>query len=408
MILPEKAMAAQYHTRILILMVIAAVVAFFSYVSNGLVEDLSRQERERMEIWADATRELVRQAHASADTAASQSEYLSFLLGIIERNTTIPVILADDDGNILQQRNFKLPHPAPDASMPAEMAEANQSFLRKRYDALSSSSKVIDIILPSGEVQHLYYEDSTLLRRLSYYPYVQMGVMFAFVIVVYFAFLSTKKAEQNRLWIGLSKETAHQLGTPISSLMAWMDLLPDLNVPSDTVEEMNKDVERLAKIASRFSKIGSEPVMEPSDMNKIVGNAAAYMSRRISQRIKFTVRLATRPLPVMASDQLFEWVLENLIKNAVDAMDGYGSIVVATTADKGYAIIDVADTGKGIVKKNFRRVFQAGFTTKKRGWGLGLALAGRIVREYHHGRIYVKQSSPGHGTTFRIEVPLMS
>ncbi len=408
MMLPEKAMAAQHHTRIMVLMVIAAVVAFFSYVSNGLVEDLSEQERERMEIWADATRELVRQAYSSADTVASQSEYLSFLLSIIERNTTIPVILTDDDGNILQQRNFKLPKPTADATMPAEMTEANLAFLQERYQALSATSKVIDIILPSGEVQHLYYEDSTLLRRLSYYPYVQIGVMAAFVIVVYFALLSTKKAEQNRLWIGLSKETAHQLGTPISSLMAWMDLLPDMNVPPDTVEEMNKDVERLTKIASRFSKIGSDPMMEPSDINAIVGNVAAYMSRRISQRIKFTVRLSPEPLQVMASGQLFEWVLENLIKNAVDAMDGYGSIVVATTADKGYAVIDVADTGKGIVKKNFQRVFQAGYTTKQRGWGLGLALAGRIVREYHHGRIYVKQSTPGRGTTFRIEVPLLS
>ena len=232
--------------------------------------------------------------------------------------------------------------------------------------------------------------------------------MLAFVAVVYFAMLSTKRAEQNRVWVGLSKETAHQLGTPISSLMAWMELLPEMGVDRDTVAEMNKDVNRLSTIASRFSKIGSTPQMKPTGINDTVGAAAAYMSTRISSRIRLTTHLdPADDLRAMACAPLFEWVMENLIKNAVDAMDGQGSIDVSTGRDGSMAFIEVADTGKGIARKNFKTVFQPGFTTKSRGWGLGLTLARRIIEQYHRGAIFVKNSVPGRGTTFRIELPLM-
>lgn len=380
----------------------AAVVAMFLFVSTGLVRDLSQQERVRMEIWADATREII---SSVADTEGAVN--IDFLLRIIESNTTIPVLLTDDRGNILQQRNFDLPQPV-DSLNPWPLTPANEEFLRHKLAALSRTTNVIDIEAGPGISQHLYYEDSTLLKRLSFYPYIVIAVMLAFVAVVYFAMLSTKRAEQNRVWVGLSKETAHQLGTPISSLMAWMELLPEMGVDRDTVAEMNKDVNRLSTIASRFSKIGSTPQMKPTCINDTVGAAAAYMSTRISSRIRLTTHLdPADDLRAMACAPLFEWVMENLIKNAVDAMDGQGSIDVSTGRNGSMAFIEVADTGKGIARKNFKTVFQPGFTTKSRGWGLGLTLARRIIEQYHRGAIFVKNSVPGRGTTFRIELPLM-
>lgn len=380
---------------------VAAVVAIFLYISTGLVRDLSQQERERMEIWADATREIL---NSLADENGPAVD-IDFLLRIIESNNTIPVLLTDDEGNILQQRNFDLPEPI-DSLAPGVFSDANLTFLTRKLDALAGSTNVIDIDTGSGITQHLYYEDSTLLKRLSFYPYVVVAVMIVFVAVVYFAMLSTKRAEQNRVWVGLSKETAHQLGTPISSLMAWMELLPEMGVDRETVAEMNKDVNRLSTIASRFSKIGSVPQMTAADINEVVTGAATYMATRISSRISLTVNPAEGQIPVMACAPLFEWVMENLIKNAVDAMDGHGAINVITGTDGQRAFVEVSDTGKGIARKNFKSVFQPGFTTKSRGWGLGLTLAKRIIEQYHGGAIFVKASTPGRGTTFRVELPL--
>jgi len=373
----------------------AAVAAVFLFFSNSLVRDLSAQERERMEIWADATKQIA---------AADQIGDIDFLLRIIERNTTIPVLLTDDSAHILQSRNFNLPEPGRDGS------PRNEAFLNAKLRALASSPNVIRIEIAPGVSQYLYYEDSTLLKSLSIYPYVLLLVMLAFIAVVYFAVLSTKKAEQNKVWVGLSKETAHQLGTPISSLMAWMELLPEMGVDRDTLAEMNKDVGRLSTIASRFSKIGSTPRMEHADLNAITGGAVGYMATRISPRIKLTDIRPEGKVPVMASPPLLEWVVENLVKNAVDAMEGSGSITVSLTRgdDGRHAGIEVSDTGKGIARKNFRTVFNPGFTTKSRGWGLGLTLAKRIVEQYHGGRIYVLRSAPGVGTTFRIDLPLSS
>ncbi len=391
---------------VLFLILVVGVVVSFLYVSNNLVEDLSEQERDRMQIWADATKEIVNIGNAALDdsTGVDTGIDIAFLLDIIERNRNIPVLWTNDQDEILGQKNFDLPEPQDPATV--TFSEANARFLAKKLSELKNSSNIIVMDISADNRQYLYYEDSKLLRSLNYYPYVQLLVMLAFIAVVYFAVLSTKKAEQNKVWVGLSKETAHQLGTPISSLMAWMELLESLGVDADTVQEMNKDVKRLSTIASRFSKIGSKPQMEQENLNEAVERSASYMSSRISSRIKLTVSISEETLPVMLSTPLFEWVMENLIKNAVDAMEGSGAIAVTTGQEKDAVYVEVSDTGKGLSRKNFKTIFNPGYTTKKRGWGLGLTLAKRIIEQYHAGKIYVKASEPGIGTTFRIELPL--
>ena len=385
------------------MMVSVIVVGVFLYFSDSLVKDLSAQERERMQVWADATREIV--SAAGAENGASAST-MDFLLSIIESNSNIPVLLTDNDGNILLHRNFSLPE-AIDSLSPLEISSRNQDFLNKKLDKLRATPNVIIIDMEGGESQRLYYEDSSLLKALSFYPYIQVVVLIAFILIVYYAVSSTQRAEQNKVWIGLSKETAHQLGTPISSLMAWMELLESMGVDKDTVAEMNKDVRRLSTVASRFGKIGSRPSMETGDLNETALRAAEYMSTRISRRISLTITPSPEPLTIRLSAPLTEWVMENLIKNAVDAMEGDGSINVDIHREKDLAVIDVTDTGKGISRKHQKTIFNPGFTTKARGWGLGLTLARRIIEEYHDGRIYVKRSELGAGTTFTIEIPLI-
>lgn len=422
----------------------AGVVVAFLYFSNILVHDLADRERERMEIWADATKEILRQLEGDVSMDVEMTDFdvpeevividedevqdvveekegyidnvvmmsdampvadINFLLRIIEGNTTIPVLLLDENNNIIRFRNFDLPDPYNPADQFSDLSPANRKYLEDKLEDLSGTTNVIDIELDGGLVQHLYYEDSLLLQRLGYFPYVQLAVMIVFLLVVYFAVTSSKEAEQNKVWVGLSKETAHQLGTPISSLMAWMELLPEMGADPDTCHEMDKDVRRLSTIASRFSKIGSKPTMIQEDAASLVSNATEYMSSRISSRIKLTSELPDRPIAVNASAPLFEWVMENLIKNAVDAMEGDGRIDIRLFDDRGRAVIEVSDTGKGISSKNKKRIFKPGYTTKKRGWGLGLTLAKRIIEQYHKGRIFVKESIPGRGTTFRIELP---
>ncbi len=386
----------------------AVVVALFIYLSMGLIRDLSMAERERMQIWADATKEL---ATTVLDGDSNTSGDIEFLLSIIQSNTTIPVLLTDSDGNILDYRNFDLPHDDGVSAIGATLSAANKAYLSKKLAELSGSTNKIEIEIAPDIVQYLYYEDSTLLKRMSVFPYIQILVMLVFVVVVYFAVLSTKKAEQNKVWVGLSKETAHQLGTPISSLMAWMELLPDYGVDRETVAEMNKDVNRLSTIASRFSKIGSVPSMERADLNDVIGDAVGYMKTRISPKIALSWRPCEGVAEVRASVPLLEWVVENLIKNAVDATDLAtvdGRIDVTSGVVQQTVFVEVADTGKGISRKNFKTVFRPGYSTKKRGWGLGLTLAKRIIEQYHGGKIFVKQSIPGEGSVFRIELPLFS
>ena len=380
-----------------------AVVALFLYFSDSLVNDLAEQERARMQIWADATKEIVN-ATASPDPTAS--DHIDFLLSIIIANNNIPVLITDDGGNIVDHRNFRLPEPI-DSLNPMFISEANEAFLRGKLEKLSHSSNVIHIAIDEGVNQHIYYEDSTLLRHLSLYPYIQLIVMLAFVAVVYFAVNSSRRAEQNKVWVGLSKETAHQLGTPISSLMAWIELMRSMDADPEMVEEMDKDVKRLSTIASRFSKIGSRPQMEDAALAEVVSNSARYMSTRISSRVKLTVEGADEPMDVRMSAPLIEWVMENLIKNAVDAMEAQGAIDISMSRQGNMAEILVTDTGKGMSRKMRKNVFRPGFTTKKRGWGLGLTLAKRIIEQYHSGQICVASSDPGRGTTFRILLPLV-
>ncbi|MCQ2288697.1 MAG: HAMP domain-containing histidine kinase [Muribaculaceae bacterium] len=387
-----------------------ALVATFIYISNRLVKDLGRQERDRMEIWADATKELATMGEEVAlDSAGNEIPVampdVDFLLSIIEGNHTIPVLLVDGDNNILQHRNFRLPEPV-DSMAPLDISPVNMAFLKKKLASLKGSNNIIEINIDDKTTHYLYYEDSTLLRRLAYYPYIQLAVMLLFIGVAYFALISVKKAEQNKVWVGLSKETAHQLGTPISSLMAWTEILPTMGVDKDIVGEMDKDVKRLSVIADRFSKIGSMPDKELEFINEAVEQSLEYMRKRIPKRVDLSIHTHDEDnCGIMLCQSLFEWVMENLTKNAVDAMSGEGSLDITVTSDEERAYIYVKDTGKGIARKNFKNVFTPGFTTKKRGWGLGLTLVKRIIEEYHGGRIYVKDSEPGLGTTFAIELP---
>lgn len=365
------------------LLISVILVGGFLYVSNKLVHDLSIEERNKMEIWADATR-----AVASEDMNMD----MGLILKIIQSNTSIPVIIADESDIIKQTLNIKIPQDNPD------------KFLKKKLQDFKKGSNIIEIYLDKNTKQYLYYDDSILLKRLSYYPHVQLGVMILFILIAYLALMSSKKAEQNKVWVGLSKETAHQLGTPISSLMAWMDLLELNGVDKGLLADMGKDIKRLSIIAERFSKIGSKPEMDFVYVNEILTNATEYMRRRVSNKVKITTHVPEEAVGAMMCLPLVEWVIENLCKNAIDAMDGQGSIDIYLKIDAQKCYIDVKDTGKGISRKHFKTVFNPGYTTKKRGWGLGLTLVKRIIEEYHDGKIYVKESEVNKGTTFRIEL----
>lgn len=386
---------------------IAAIIAVM-LISNNLVKSLAQQERERMNIWAEATQRL-----AQADTNAD----FEFLLAIIEQNNSIPVMVADEDFNILQFRNFNLPDKYnPDELIFENLSDRNQDFLNRRLRAIGGDTPLkemaeknphfIEVKVYDNISQYIYYEDSILLKRLSWYPYIQLGVMVILVAILYLAVVYTKRSEQNRVWVGLSKETAHQLGTPISSLMAWTEYLQLTGADPDVIKEIDKDVKRLSIIADRFSKIGSVPELHLEYLNDVLTTSLDYMKNRISGKVKISMNLDPDDHGVMLSRPLFEWVMENLAKNAVDAMDGKGNIDITTGVDGKNAWIEVKDTGKGIARKNFKTVFNPGYTTKKRGWGLGLTLVKRIIEEYHGGKIFIKSSEPGQGTTFRIELPL--
>lgn len=393
--------------KLLVIMTLAVAVIAFLLVSNNLVKELARQERERMDIWAQATERL---AKANVDSD------FEFLLAIISQNNSIPVMISDADFNISEFRNYSLPDKEDaDKSVYEELTPRNKEYLLKRLKSIGGDTPLaemvrkndhfIEVELFGGVNQYIYYEDSTLLKRLSLYPYVQLGVMIILAVILYMAVVNTKRAEQNRVWVGLSKETAHQLGTPISSLMAWVEYLQATGVEPEVTGELDKDVKRLSTIADRFSKIGSQPDMELEYLNETVRSSLDYMRSRVSDRVEINMHFSEDDHGVRLSKSLFEWVMENLTKNAVDAMHGEGRIDITTGSDKSTVWIEVKDTGKGIARKNFKTVFNPGYTTKKRGWGLGLTLVKRIVEDYHGGRIFVKDSEPGVGTTFRIEFP---
>lgn len=374
----------------IILVLAAIVIAVTSLIiSNIFVKDLAKEERNKMEIWADAMRSF---------NMADETTDLGLVLKVMNDNNTIPVIVLDNKGLVQICRNVDVGNRSEKDSV------AYVSHLGKRlYDA----GRFIRISMDDANKKayvDVCYDDSTILKRLAYYPYVQLGVVLIFVVVAIFAFLTSKKAEQNKVWVGLSKETAHQLGTPISSLMAWIEILKENYPDDDLIPEMDKDVKRLQLIADRFSKIGSLPEPVPSSLSDVVDHVIDYMDRRTSSKVLMTKKFPQNDIIVNLNASLFEWVIENLCKNAVDAMEGEGHITIEVLDLPGKAVIEVTDDGKGIRKKDISSVFKPGFTTKKRGWGLGLSLAKRIVEEYHHGRIFVKRSEVGVGTTFRIEI----
>lgn len=373
----------------ILLVVMAVVMSVGSLViSHFLVRDLKREEQRKMEIWAEAMRSL---------NSADEYTDLTLVLTVLNSNSTIPVVVLDREGEVQDYRNIPLREGSDEEQMRA---------VKRKAQSMMDAGRVIRVYLSSTDYMEICYADSLLLRRLAWWPYVQLGLVFVFVVVAIFALLSSKRAEQNKVWVGLSKETAHQLGTPISSLMAWQEMLREAYPDDELLPEMGKDVERLQRIAERFSKIGSLPELRPESLNEVLSAVTQYISRRASNRVRLTCAVPQQPLIVPMCSSLFEWVVENLCKNAIDAMDGQGSITLTASTEGALAVVEVADTGKGIPKNKFRTVFTPGFTTKKRGWGLGLSLAKRIVEEYHHGRIYVKNSEVGRGTTFRIELKM--
>lgn len=374
-----------------ILLVLAAIfIAIASLlISHSLIRDLAQQERSKMEVWAEAMRTL-----SEADDSAD----LSLVLKVLDENNTIPVVVLGKDGMVTEYRNVKIS---------ASNKSDSVKYVNKVAQQMKAAGQVIRIPLANNHNDYIEvcYDESLMLRRIAIYPYIQLGVVMLFVVVAIFALLTSKRAEQNKVWVGLSKETAHQLGTPISSLMAWLAILKESYPNDKLLPELDKDVQRLQLVADRFSKIGSIPEPVPASMNEVLYHVVDYMDRRTSKKIQMIADLPDEDIIIKMNASLFEWVIENLCKNAVDAMGGEcGQIVLHLEQLENKVVVEISDTGKGIKKKNIKNVFRPGFTTKQRGWGLGLSLAKRIVEDYHHGKIFVKSSELGKGTTFRIEL----
>lgn len=378
----------------IVLLVMAIIIALASLgVSNYLVRDLSVEESNKMNVWAEAMR---------AINNADDRTDLTLVLQVINGNNTIPVMVLDRNDNLQLYRNIPI------------HGKDTVAFLAKQMEEMKQTNHNIRIYLENAEIEEapkdsldyidIYYDDSLILKRLASYPYVQLGVVLIFVVIAIFALLSSKKAEQNKVWVGLSKETAHQLGTPISSLMAWVEILQAKYTDDKLIPEMNKDVKRLQVIADRFSKIGSMPEPRLTNLQEVLNNITDYLTRRSSDKVVFIKKFPSQSIYVRLNASLFEWVIENLCKNAIDAMDGQGTITLAVTEEGKHVFVDVTDTGKGMAKSKYKTVFTPGYTTKKRGWGLGLSLAKRIIEDYHRGKISVKRSEINKGTTFRIEL----
>ena len=370
-----------------ILIVVAIIIAFISlFVSQSLVRDLSREEHSKMELFAQAYQSL---------SDADENTDLSLVLSVLSGNQTIPVIVVDETDDVKSFLNI-------------EIKKADTlAYLNSCVERMRQLGNSIKIYFDESDTEHyneVCFDESLLLNRLTVYPYIQMGVVMLFVLIAIFALLSFKKTEQNRVWVGLSKETAHQLGTPISSLMAWTELLKD-KYDDELIDEMEKDVNRLQMVAERFSKIGSLPEPVQADMVRVLDGVIDYVEHRSPATVKFERDFPNPPVNARVNASLFGWVIENICKNAVDAMSGKGNLTIRLSEGKSMVTIDVTDTGKGIPKNSWRSVFDPGYTTKERGWGLGLSLAKRIVTEYHKGKIYVAHSELGKGTTFRIELP---
>ncbi len=366
------------------LLFIAAVSIGVSslWYTNILVRKLAVEERKRAELLAEAQQKFV--------NAELTDKNLDFYGKVMQNNETVPVIVVDSLDNILFMRNL-------DSSK-----MDNPRYVEKKLKQMKEGGDPVIINLTPTERQFLYYSKSTILTKLTFYPFVQLGIILLFILIAYFAFSSSRNAEQNQVWVGLSKETAHQLGTPISSLLAWLEMMKLRTREADLLTELEKDIKRLEKITERFSKIGSKPVLKKENLISVISTAVNYLKTRSSGSIKFNVHLTAEELLVPLNASLFEWVVENICKNAIDATNGKGEVDIFITDHNQVVYVDVSDTGKGISKSKFKTIFKPGYTTKERGWGLGLSLAKRIVEEYHDGKIFVHQSELGKGTVIRI------
>ena len=366
----------------LVLFAAVVLIGLASLVyTNQLVKKMAREERKKAELLAEALRQIL-SAPVEAD--------LSFYAGVIEDNETVPVIVVDGQDNILMMRNLD------------SVKMDNPRYVARKIQQMKDKSDPIVISLSASVKQYFYYSQSVILTQLAYYPYIQLGIILLFILVAYFAINTSMKSEQNQVWVGLSKETAHQLGTPISSLMAWLEMMKIRKGDLEMLTELEKDVNRLEKITERFSKIGSKPVLAKDNVVAVIQTAVDYLKTRTSNKIRIALTLPSDEVTVPLNAALFEWVIENLCKNAIDALNGQGVIEIAITDFTQVIYIDISDSGKGIPKSMFTTIFKPGFTTKKKGWGLGLSLAKRIVEEYHDGKIFVHQSELNKGSVIRI------
>ena len=360
----------------ILLVIVVLSVSFTTRLANKFAEE----EYRKIELWAEATRQLI---------MADEDDNIDLILSVMEGNTTIPVYMVDSAHQLLLSRNVQEPK------------HNKEEFYQQKINNLRLSQEPIVVQVNEEVTQYIYYEDSILLRRLYWFPYVQLAVIIAFIAIAVIALIMAQRSEQNSLWVGLSKETAHQLGTPISSLNAWNELLK-ATYPNDALlPQMDEDIRRLQMIAERFSKIGSQPTLNQEAILPIVQSAMEYMRVRTSNKITYTLHADT-DCQVMVCKPLFEWVIENLCKNAIDSMEGKGEITLSLTKQENKVHLDITDTGKGIDRRHFKTIFKPGYTSKKRGWGLGLSLAKRIIEDYHRGKLFVKQSQIGVGSTFRI------
>ncbi len=368
------------------LLVIAILIGFtILWFTNDLVEDLSVEERNKVNIWAKATEQTTDIEHLDED--------VSFVFEVINHNNTIPVILTNESGQILYHKNF-----------PPNKVD-NDNYLNNQLEWMIQNRQPIVFEYADGKRNKIYFKDSIILTKLRYFPYVILFVVSFFVLLAYLAFNASRRSEQNKVWAGMARETAHQIGTPLSSLMGWVTILQDQGENRDIAFEMNKDLLRLQSIAERFSHIGSIPTLELTNISNVLEKTFYYMKDRSSSKIDFILKRQGTNIKTQLNPQLFGWVIENIMRNAIDAIDGVGTITVSLTEDSSTIYIDVADSGKGIISNNHKSVFDPGYTTKKRGWGLGLSLVKRIVDDYHKGQVFVLKSIREKGTTFRIKLP---
>lgn len=383
-------MPANIYTRTqrwkIALLVLALCIGLSSmWYTNSLVSKLAEQEKKNVELWADAVNQL--------SDPDPNKDFMTFVVQVLsDTNGTIPRLLVDTTGKVLDQKNLD-----PDK-------KADTTWIKKQLVQMRSENQPITVSFGNpSQTQFVYYGDSHLLRQLKWYPYLQLGVISLFLLVSYVAFSTSRRAEQNQVWVGMAKETAHQLGTPLSSLMAWVEYLKTKDGALGTVEEIEKDIKRLNTISERFSKIGSSPVLTRENVGQVISKSVEYFAPRTSSKVSFQLNQpSSHEVMAPLNVPLFEWVLENLFKNAVDAMEGDGVLTITVTDQSQFVYIDVRDTGKGIPRSKYQTVFKPGYTSKSRGWGLGLSLSKRIVEEYHGGKIFVKNSEANKGTTFRI------